>query len=103
VPPPGSPLESLFLLVWRMRQDIKFYKHQAIVQTAANPKDGESITKAWARYTDAMFPYQHAELARADQAAMSSLTKVVEQGALTVRPTVTLVKSRFKRRVTRVN
>lgn len=101
MPPPGSPLESLFLLVWRMRQDIEFYHHQAIVQAVSSPEDGKAITDAWGRYTNAMFPYQQAELARADKAAMDALRRAVAGGPLSVRPAGTLVKSRFGGRVTR--
>lgn len=91
------------MLVWRMRQDIQFYGQQAIVQAVASPEDGKSITDAWGRYTDAIFPYQKAELQRADQAAMATLSRVAEQGPLSVRPLVSLVRSRFKRRVHRAD
>ena len=57
-PPPGSPLESVFILVWQMRQDIEYYAHRVLVQAAIEIKDGgKAAADAWQKYTDVFFPH----------------------------------------------
>lgn len=94
-PPPGSPVESIILLVWRMRRDYEYNGVRAIVQAAVNPDDGKSTQDAWAEYTNAMFPYLGEQKRRSDKAALDYLMKEVARGPLSIKPLVPLVKSRL--------
>lgn len=99
MPAPGTPLESMMIIVWQMREDITFYAHQALTQATANAEDGDAVKKAWDAFVDASFPWQAEELNKADAAAMEVLRKVVAEGPLHVIPLMPLVNSKLKRNV----
>lgn len=98
-PAPGSPLESLMILVWRKRADIDYFLARAICQSNIDAGDeGKAANNAWKEYTDMFFPYMQAEEKRSDAAALNYLMKEVKKGALGVRPLMPLVKSRMSNR-----
>lgn len=100
-PPPGSPLESMFILVWWMRRDIDYYLARTMVQSAIDPDEGKSTSEAWKEFTEHFYPYLKGQRKRHDQAAMGALMKEVKKGFMAVRPLVPLVKSKLSsRRVT---
>lgn len=95
-PPPGSPLESVMILVWQMRQDIEYYATRVLVQAAIDIEDnGKAVQDAWKAYTDVFFPQVKGKRDRGDKAALASLMKEVKKGGLRVRPLMTLVKSKM--------
>ena len=98
-PPPGSPLESLMILVWRKRADIEYFLGRAICQSSVDAGDeGKAASAAWKEYTEMFFPYMKAEEGKSDQAALNYLMKEVKKGALGVRPLMPLTKSRASNR-----
>lgn len=59
IPPHGSPLETLFLLVYLQRQETALLGTRALVQSTL-PKDKEAsdpAVRAYQKYCDAMFPF----------------------------------------------
>jgi hypothetical protein len=94
-PPPGSPLESLLILVWHMRQEAHFFEVRAIVQGLIDDK-GEETEKAWKMFGDKLFPFQKAERHKSDLAALEYLKREIDKGPLVVKPMVPIVKSRLK-------
>ena len=94
-PPPGSPVESVMLLVWRMRQDRDYNATRALVQAAIDPDQGKSTQDAWAEFSDAFYPYLKAQKKKGDKAAIDFLMREVARGPLKIIPLVPLVKSRL--------
>ena len=103
-PAPGTPLESLMLLVWRTRQDVELQKTRAIVQAvlAAAADSGESANKqlkeSWQDLLDEMFPFQKGSRKHADQTAMDFLKREVAKGPLRVLPLQPVGRARSKLR-----
>jgi len=93
-PAPGTPLESVMLLVWRMRQDIEFQRTRVMVNAAvASAAQGDNIEAAnkelqtsWHDFLDEAYPYQKGQRVRTDQAAIEFLKQEVAKGPLTVTP-----------------
>lgn len=93
-PAPGTPLESVMLLVWRMRQDIEFQKSRVLVDAiVASAAQGDAISKAnqelqeaWQDFLDEFYPYQKGQRVRTDQAAIEFLKQEVAKGPLKVTP-----------------
>lgn len=95
-PPPGSPLESVLILVWQMRQEIEYHSTRALVQAAVDAgDDGKSVQDAWKDFTDAFFPHIKGKRDMGDKAALAMLMKEVQQGGLRVKPLMPLVKSKI--------
>jgi hypothetical protein len=93
-PTPGTPLESVMLLVWRMRQDIEFQRTRvmvnAVLAAAAQGENIQSANKelqdAWQDFLDESFPYQKGQRVKTDEAAIEFLKQEVAKGPLTVTP-----------------
>lgn len=95
-PPPGSPMESVMILVWQMRQDIEYYGTRALVQAAIDIQDGgKAADEAWKKYTDAFYPHVKGRREMGDKAALAMLMREVKKGGLKVRPLQPLVKSKL--------
>ena len=95
-PPPGSPLESVIILVWQMRQDIEFYSTRALVQAALDIEDkGKAVQEAWKAYSDAFYPHVKNKRDFGDKAALATLMREVKKGGLKVRPVMSLVRSKL--------
>lgn len=102
-PKPGTPLESLMLLVWQMRQAIRLQETRAIVQAilAANSEDQglqKAIKESWDSYVDELMPYQRGARKRQDKGAIDFLKREVARGPLKVTPLVPLHKPRSRLR-----
>jgi hypothetical protein len=100
-PKPGTPLESLMLLVWRARQDIKMQETRAVVQaTLAAGAEGEQkyMEQVWQDYLDEMYPFLRGRKKKGDEAAMTYFKKVSDEGPLYVKPLAPLTQVRSKLR-----
>ena len=101
-PKPGTPLESLMLLVWQMRQEIEFYKVSAVMNTLVgaateNVDEGnKTIKQAYEDLMDAFYPHQKGKRVRADQAALDVLRAETARGPLRVVPLQSTSKLRSK-------
>jgi len=98
-PPPGSPLESIFILVWQMRQDAEYHAVRAVVQSSVDAgDDGNALQDAWKGFTEHFYPHLKEEQSRYKQAAMARLKKESERGPLAVRPLAPLIKSKLHKK-----
>ena len=100
-PAPGTPLESLMLMVWRMRQDIEMQKVRAVVSAViSSNSDADGAAKdmkdAWQDLLDDMYPYQRGQRVKSDQAALDFLRQEAERGWLKVIPLQPVGKARSK-------
>ena len=107
-PKPGTPLESLMLLVWRMRQDIEVQKTKAIVEAivaaASEDKDANKrLLEAWDQYLDEVYPFKRGRRVSADRAAIEYLKQDAARGPLKVVPLrpLTNAKSKIRSRARR--
>lgn len=92
------------LLVWRMRQDIEFYRTRvlvnAIIASAAQGENVEAankeVSEAWQDFIDEMYPFQKGQRVRTDQAAIEFLKQEVAKGPLKVTPLQPVGKAQSK-------
>ena len=96
-PRPGTPLESVMILLWQMRQEADYYLQRTIVQASIDPDQGKSTTEAWKEFTDHFYPYLGPETRKSDQRALDVLMEEIKRGGLAVRPTAPQVKSRMRK------
>jgi hypothetical protein len=97
-------MESLILLVWRARQEIRLQETRAVVQAVlaaasdeSNAKEAsDQLQKSWEAYLDELFPYHRGTRKRADQAAMEVFLREMSRGPLTVTPLTPLTKGKSK-------
>ena len=87
-PPPGSLLESLFLIVSKRRQETEFLKTKLLVAATreANLEDENVVPKAYKEYVHALFPYLEEDVKKELDDAHSMLKKWTDLKALTVKP-----------------
>lgn len=105
-PSPGTPMESLMMMVWRMRQDVRLQETRAIVHAvvaAAAPEENtdqanRSMQAAWADYIDELFPFQRGQRKNSDQAAIDYLKREAARGPLKVTPLRGLARTTSKLR-----
>ena len=101
VPDHGSPMEILFLVLWRMRQQIEFQKNRAIVQALMSQQgsEGEAIEKAFDDLRESFFPFEKKQRS----VEIANLKKVMDtelaRGALKVTPMVDLTRSTMKQKL----
>jgi hypothetical protein len=84
-------MESLMMMVWRMRQDVAMNQTRAMIQAIiAAASEGDDANKnmqdAWADYKEELFPFQRGQKKRTDQAAIDYLKQEVARGPLKVIP-----------------
>ena len=102
MPESGSPMEMIFLVVWRMRQQIEFHKSRVVVQALLNQQGAEAkhIEEAYDDLREAFFPFEKAKKAE----EITDLKKVMHQelarGALSVKPMMDLTKDSVKQKLT---
>lgn len=108
-PIPGTPMESLMLLVWRMRQDVHLQETRVLVNAiivASQPERQDAdktLGDGWNDFRNAMFPYLKIANQNQDQAALDYLRKEVARGPLRVKPLAPLTtrpSRRSRRRAT---
>jgi len=103
-PAPGTPLESVMLLVWRARQDIELQKTRAVVQAImsaasdAVEEANKNFEKVWKDLLDEMYPFQKNSRHKGDTSAMAFLKREIAKGPLTVTPLQPVGRARSKLR-----
>jgi hypothetical protein len=101
-PEPGTPLESLMLLVWRARQDIELAKVRVLTESIlAAPLEGEAlekatktVNKAWGEFVDELFPFRKGSRREGDTSAMKHFIREAAMGPLKVTPLVPLTRGK---------
>ena len=100
-PEPGTPLESVMFLIWRMRQDAELQKvrviTQAIIAAASDGEDSnKALREAWDDLKDALYPYHKGSRKRSDEVAMEYFKKEAARGPLKVIPLQPVGRRRSK-------
>jgi len=90
VPAPGDPMEIIFLLIWKMRQDIEFQKSRSTLQALLNQKGAESkhIEEAFDDLKNAFFPHDKNQKKQEIGDMRQTMMREIARGALAVIPTV---------------
>jgi hypothetical protein len=107
LPPGGSPLESLFLLVFLQRQEANLLSTRALVQsTLPEGKAAQPAIEAYQKYVDRMFPFiesaskeseMHTKLREfVKQKAVIDLRPIMAAQAQTARNNAVLRQSKLK-------
>lgn len=87
-PPPGSLLESTFLLVSLRRREAELFQTESIITAILGTKAEkfEPIEEALKAYKNAMFPFIQAETLKRSEMAKKALEQWTSHKALKVRP-----------------
>jgi len=94
-------MEILFLVLWRMRQQIEFQKSRSVVQALMSQQgsEGKAIEKAFDDLRESFFPFEK----RQKSVEISELKKAMQQelgrGALRVTPMVDLTKVKMQQKL----
>lgn len=103
VPPPGDPMETFHLLIWKMRQDIEFQKSRATLQALMNQKGAESkhIEEAFKDLRSAFFPFEKNQRKQEVGNLRQLMLREVARGALSVVPQVDMDHKKMANRLAR--
>ena len=88
LPPPGSLLESIFLLIALRKREAEVLQTEAIVVAVAGAPSGQIdlIQKSMRDYKNALLPFLEAEKTKQDVDMKTLLKEWVDKKAFTVRP-----------------
>lgn len=88
VPPPGDPLEIVFLLVWKMRQNIEFQTARATLQALLNQKGAEPkhIEDAFQDLKNSFFPFEKNQKKQEIGELRKAMMREIARGPLSVTP-----------------
>ena len=103
VPPTGSPMEILFLVLWRMRQELAFQQSRSAVQSMLSQQgaDSKSIEKAFEDLKNSFFPFEKTQRAEEIEILKKVMSKELKRGALSVRPMIDLTRAKNKKKLER--
>ncbi len=84
LPWPGDPLELVFLLIWKMRQQTEFQKSRATLQALMSQKGAEEkhIQAAFEDLKEAFFPYDKNEKKADDKKMREAMYHEIARGPL---------------------
>jgi len=86
-PPPGSLLESIFLIVTKRRQEIEFLQTRLMIEAIREPNlEKSGVQDAFKEYLEATFPYLEGETKKQAEDARTMLKKWTDVGALKIKP-----------------
>jgi broad specificity phosphatase PhoE len=85
-PEPGSPMEMVYLLVWKMRQNIEFHKSRATMQALLSLKGAEdkTIMAAFDDLREAFFPFDKNEKKDEIKRMKDEMLKEINRGPLAI-------------------
>lgn len=103
VPKPGDPMEIVFLLMWKMRQDIEFQKSRATLQALMNQKGAESkhIEEAFQDLRASFFPFEKNQKKQEINNLKQTMLREIARGALQVTPTMNPDQRKVNNRLAR--
>lgn len=96
-------MEIIFLLIWKMRQDIEFQKQRANMQAQLNQKGAEPkhIEEAFADLRAAFFPFEKNQKKQEMGDMRQAMLREIARGALSVIPTVDPDRGKMSNRIAR--
>ncbi len=88
LPEPGSPMEMIFLLIWKMRQDIEFHKSRATMQALLAQKDAsqKEIMDAFDMLKEAFFPFDRNQKGDEIRRMKEAMQQEIARGPIQVTP-----------------
>lgn len=88
VPPRGDPMEIMYILIWKMRQDIEFQKSRSTLQALLNQKGAEPkhIEEAFGDLRAAFFPFEKNQRKAEIGDLRQTMMREIARGALSITP-----------------
>ncbi len=101
LPEIGSPMEMIFLVVWKMRQNIEFQKTRVVVQAQMSQQgvEGKLIEKAFEDLRGAFFPFEKTQKEETLDQLRKALTKEIARGGLAIKPMMDLTKPHMRQKL----
>lgn len=105
LPELGSPMEMIFLAVWKMRQNIEFQKTRVVVQAQLSQEgvEGKLIEKAFEDLRQAFFPFEKTQKEESIDMLRKALHKEVGRGGLKITPMADLTRVQMRQKLTQGN
>jgi hypothetical protein len=85
-------MESMMLMVWRSRQDIRLYETKTVANAimiagqAPSAELNRELQKTWTDYREALFPFSKGIEKTQDSKALDYLRSQIKQGPLKIIP-----------------
>lgn len=101
LPELGSPMEMVFLAVWKMRQSIEFQKTRVVVQAQMSQQgvEGKLIEKAFDDLRQAFFPFEKTQKQESNDMLRKALEREVARGGLSITPMQDLTKAGMRQKL----
>lgn len=101
LPEIGSPMEMIFLAIWKMRQSIEFQKTRVMVQAQLSQQGVEAklIEKAFEDLRQAFFPFEKTHREESIDQLKKALDKEVTRGGLQITPVADLTRRQMKQKL----
>jgi hypothetical protein len=101
LPDPGSPMEILMLVLWRMRQQIEFQKSRSVITALLNQQGAEAkyIEQAYDDLRESFFPFEKGEKEEEIATLKKVMQKELSRGPLSVKPMVDLTRDKMKKKL----
>jgi len=103
LPEIGSPMEMIFLVVWKMRQNIEFQKTRVLVQAQMSQQgvEGKLIEKAYEDLRGAYFPFEKTQREETIDQLRKALHKEIARGGLVIKPQIDMTRSQMRQKLNR--
>ena len=103
VPEPGSPMEMVFVLLWKMRQDIEFHKSRATLQALMSQQGVEDkpVLEAFDNLKEAFYPFNKTKKSTELKNMRETLMREVRRGPISVTPMEDMNKRKVSSRLAR--
>lgn len=101
MPEVGSPMELLFLVLWRMRQQVEFHKSRVVVQALLAQQGVESkhVEAAYDDLRSAYFPFEKAKRDEEIVDLKKVMHRELARGAIAVKPLADLTKDNMRNKL----
>jgi hypothetical protein len=102
-PEVGSPMEMIFLAIWKMRQNVKFQETRVLVQAMLSQQgvEGKLIEKAFEDLKQAYFPFEKTRVEEEKDMLKKALQKEVARGGMRVTPMADMTRPMMKQKLNR--
>lgn len=96
-------MEMIFLVVWRMRQNIEFQKTRVVVQAQMSQQGVEAklIERAFEDLRGAFFPFEKTQKEETNDQLRKALMKEIGRGGLSIKPMMDLTRTQMKQKLTK--
>jgi len=101
MPENGSPMETLFLVLWRMRQQVDFQKSRVLVQALMNQQGAEPkhIEEAFEDLRESFFPFEQAKRDEEIKDLKKVMHRELARGPMSVKPMVDMTRETMKKKL----